>query len=370
MTAVLRGSALAALARLGLTAVLCVPVQAVLGPPLAYAQEPLPAARIDDVRALARAVYASLTEGVGAPPFTWSGDFFKGANGSTDVPFTITVDRARLPGEEAVLYLLATPHEAPVAVTDELPGRPSTLAPEELQGPPPPTVAFEAVYFVDVADMGTDPTAGVYRFSRAFSLRPGDYDVYVAMAPVSTSEGAVEERPAIVQDPIMVTRETVSVPDYWSTGLTTSSIVVLDRVEPVGQPLVDRRQVSDPYIMGGVRVVPAADTDFGPSERLSVAFFVYNGALAASGTPDVTVDYLLYQQLSEGARYHGRTRAQQFNAETLVGFDPEAGHQIVAAQAVPLGAFPAGRYRLDIRVMDNTSGASVVRSVDFGVGDP
>ena len=360
---------------------------AVAVPAPAPAQAPLPAGRVGDVRALASAVYAALnagaTESEGA--FTWSNDFFKGAPGTTDVPFTVAVDRTRLPDAEAALYLLATPHDAPETATDELPGRPSTLAPEELQGPAPPTVAFEAVWFVGVSEMRSDPAT--YRFSRVFPLSPGEYDVWVAIAPVSAAGATAADQAAdpvagIVPpstftpftaptpDSILVASRTLTVPDYWAEGFATSSVVVVDSVEPAGQAAAGGQQAPGPYTMGGARVVPAADTRFGPTERLTVAFFVYNPGLGTDGSPDVTVDYLVYRQEAEGARYHGRTRAQRFNAETLVGFDPAAGHQIVASQSVPLEAFPPGTYRLDIRVMDNTSDASVVRNVPFSIGEP
>ena len=356
---------------------------AVAGPAPASAQAPLPAGRVADVRALASAVYAALNAG-GAEseaPFTWSNDFFKGAPGTTDVPFTVAVERTRLPDEEAALYLLATPHDAPEAATDELPGRPSTLAPEELQGPAPPTVAFEAVWFVGVSEMRSDPAN--YHFSRVFPLGPGEYDVWVAIAPVS-AVGAVAADPgaevatalapttstAPSPDTILVASTTLTVPDYWADGFATSSVVVVDSVEPVAQAVAGGQQAPEPYTMGGARVVPAADTRFGSMERLTVAFFVYNPGLGTDGSPDVTVDYLVYRQEAEGARYHGRTRAQRFNAETLVGFDPAAGHQIVASQSVPLQAFPPGTYRLDIRVMDNTTDTSVVRNVPFSIDEP
>ena len=44
-----------------------------------------------------------------------------------------------------------------------------------------------------------------------------------------------------------------------------------------------------------------------------------------------------------------------------------AGHQLVAGQAVPLSAFPAADYRLEIKVTDNTNGASLIHNVDFTV---
>ena len=368
MPAATHGSALAVVPPLAVAAILSAGPATLQSRP-AHGQEPAGPPRIEDVQELARAVYAALRHGNAATgsSFTWSSDSFKGANGNTDVAFTVAVERARLNGAAVALYLLATPRDAPSVPFDRLPGRPGTSAPEVLQGPPPPSVAFEAVYSVDLSSMGVDPVAGVYRFSRAFAVSPGEYDVYAALAPIPAPGVPARAGAASPRNRIMVVKETVTAPDYWSTGLAASSVVMLDRVEPVEPSLDDRRRISDPYVMGGARVVPAADADFRRDERLSVAFFVYNAGPGPGGSPDVTVDYLLYQRGPEGARYHGRTRPQRFNADTLAGFDPRAGHQIVASQAVPLQAFPAGAYRLDIRITDNATGESVVRSVDFSV---
>ncbi|MCY4122619.1 MAG: hypothetical protein OXG72_17050, partial [Acidobacteria bacterium] len=243
MPAAARSSALAAVPTLLVAAVLSA-APAILAPRGAHGQGPAAAPRVDDVRELARAAYAALRHGTSAagPSFAWSSDYFKGASGNTDVAFTVAVERTRLNGATAALYLLATPRDAPSVRPDRLPGRPSTAAPEELQGPPPPAVAFEAVYLVDVTSMRAEPAAGAYRFSRAFPVSPGEYDVYAALAPVSPPGVSTRAGPTSSPDRIMVVKETVSVPDYWSPGLAASSVVMLDRVEPVEPSLDDQRR--------------------------------------------------------------------------------------------------------------------------------
>ena len=44
-----------------------------------------------------------------------------------------------------------------------------------------------------------------------------------------------------------------------------------------------------------------------------------------------------------------------------------AGHQLVAGQSVPLASFPAGDYRLEMKVQDNISKKSVTRNINFTV---
>ena len=43
------------------------------------------------------------------------------------------------------------------------------------------------------------------------------------------------------------------------------------------------------------------------------------------------------------------------------------GHQIIAGQTVPLSVFPAGDYRLEIKVTDNTNSAEIIENVMFTV---
>ena len=63
-----------------------------------------------------------------------------------------------------------------------------------------------------------------------------------------------------------------------------------------------------------------------------------------------------------------KTPPQAFNAQSLPpNFDPSAGHQIVAGQAVPLASFPEGDFRLEIKVTDNKTSKSLTREVLFSV---
>ena len=99
-----------------------------------------------------------------------------------------------------------------------------------------------------------------------------------------------------------------------------------------------------------------------------MVFLVYNVGLSASGMPDVSVDYTFSTRSVAGDELFNVTSPQAFNEQTLpAGFDIAGGHQLVAGQAVPLSEFPAADYRLEIKVTDNTNGASLIHNVDFTV---
>ena len=81
------------------------------------------------------------------------------------------------------------------------------------------------------------------------------------------------------------------------------------------------------------------------------------------------MDYAFYRRQPDGSeRYFNRTNPQPLNARTLpTTFDLAAGHQLQSGQAVPLRAFAAGEYRLEITVKDQIAGAQIIRSVTFTV---
>jgi hypothetical protein len=318
-------------------------------------------AQLKEVQALVSAVYETLRERLVASdrPFRWSNDFFKGENGNTYVPYTLTIERAKLPTSTVAMYIFVTPHPQAVGKPSGLPGVPET---EEPQAPPAPETAFEAISFIDLT---TDHGQGAYRISRAFSLPAGNYDVYVALS--GFTETGTSPRRQVNSAAVMMIKQEVSVPDLWTTGLSTSTVAVAERVEPLKAPLMPEQQDVEPYTLGTKRIVPAHDTDFKKSDELAVIFFVYNQGLTAQGKPDISIDYRFYKRGAGGEAYFTKTAPQRFNSETLPAFDVAAGHQLVAGQAVSLRAFPEGAYRLEIQVMDKTNGATLTRSVNFSV---
>jgi hypothetical protein len=254
------------------------------------------------------------------------------------------------------MYLFVTEHA-------DAAGTATTAAEDEPAELPEPV--FEDAYFVDIsADRAPgDPIT----FSRAFTSGSGEYDVFIALRD-SAGQPSEEDPPADAAATLMMLKEEVTVPDLWTAGLTTSSIIVADVVEPLAQPLTPDQHVLDPYTLGTTRIVPKNDRSFGKQQELSLVFLVYNPSLGSDQKPDVTIEYNFHTQAAGAEEFFNKTNPQQFNAQTLPpGFDMALGHQIVAGQAVPLTLFPAGDYRLEIKVTDNASGASVTQNVGFTV---
>ena len=303
-----------------------------------------------------------------ADPFELTPSYLKGADGNTYVPFTLTIDPAKLSESNVAVYVHVIEHQAApaTAATAETDDSDESETPEAVLDQwlvDLPDAIFEDAYFVQVEE-GDD---GAAHLSRAFSVPSGDYDVYVALRDSKGADADDDARAAATT--VMMLKEELSVPNLWTTDLQTSSVLIAEVVEPLSAPLSPQEQIQQPYTLGTTRIVPKYDRSFGKRDELSLIMLVYNPTLAANQMPDVTVEYNFHSKTDSGEEFFNKTTPQQFNAQSLPsGFSVELGHQIVAGQSVPLSLFPEGAYRLEIKVTDNTAGVSVIQEVMFTVG--
>jgi hypothetical protein len=185
-----------------------------------------------------------------------------------------------------------------------------------------------------------------------------------------------------------VVRRQLSVPDFWSGELTTSSVIVADRLTTLVEDVAPEQLAERPYAIGRLEVTPAADRTFRRDEELVVVFLVYHPMVTAERQFDVKVEYhffrkteryddtrepaeseLTHPPVRPGERYFNHTDPQRFNPALMgAAFDPANGEPVMAGQIVPLSGFELGEYRLDVRIMDLLSGKSISRDVFFKVG--
>ena len=293
-------------------------------------------------------------------PFEFRPDFLKGTDGNAYVPFTLSIDQSKVRASSLAMYLIVVdPLMMPApAATDDDDGDADETPPV----PAMPPAVFEDAYFAEVTAGGTEPV----EISRAFLAPGGEYDVYLAIRDSSGGEEAEDQTAAAA--PVMMLRKRVSIPDLWDGTLQTSTVLIAEVVEPLDAPLTPEQQMLSPYTLGTTRIVPKFDRSFGKQEELSLIFLVYNPGLRDESKPDVTIEYNFHQQTADGEEFFNKTNPQQFNDQTLPpGFDLTLGHQIVAGQTVPLSLFPAGDYRLEIKVTDNARSSEVIQNLTFTV---
>jgi hypothetical protein len=305
---------------------------------------------------------AAAPQAVAAPgdvAVSWKNDFLKGQDNLIYAPFTVSVEPGKLASPSVVAYVRIAPRGATAAPPIAKPAEKDKKKKNEKDAKREDSAyPFEDAYFTDLRGAAGQPL----RMARAFAVPAGDYDVYVG----------VRERPAPgatdASVKVVVFKQELTVPNYHSEELQTSSIIVADKIEQLSAPLAPEAMRERPYVLGEAEIVPAQDLKFKKSEEISVVFQVYGAKYGDDKRPDVTVEYAFLQKDASGEKPFNNTPPQAFNAQTLPpNFDPAAGHQIVGGQAVPLATFPEGDFRLEIKVTDNKAGKSVTRDVLFSV---
>lgn len=228
--------------------------------------------------------------------------------------------------------------------------------------------AFEDVHGMTVpAPKPGEP----HLFMRAFAVVPGEYDLYLGLRERPAPPPKKKPDPKAAPPPppkTTVIHRTVTVPDFYTGKLQTSSIMLADRVDHLEAPPTEQQMVTHPYMFGMTRLTPSPDQSYTKAQNISMLFLVYNTQVDADKKPDVQVDYNFHQVVEKGERFFNRTEPQAFNPRTLPPqFDQDAGHQIMAGQEIPLASFPEGEYRLEIRVTDKLAKQTIVENVRFKV---
>ena len=216
---------------------------------------------------------------------------------------------------------------------------------------------FADVYFLTEKNLTT--TGDVSELGRALELPPGEYTLYIAMRERQPKDRKQQPKSVVLAQPL-------TVPEM-NTGLTTSSVILAKALDPAPEQLTGQQQLEQPFTISGYRVVPSFGAPIPMSGELMFVFFIYNEGVAASGKPDLDVEYFFHRGTEE--KPFTKLATQSFNATTLPGqFDLNQGHQVFVGQGIPVkDAFKPGDYRLEIKVTDKTNSQTITRSVPFTV---
>jgi hypothetical protein len=288
-------------------------------------------------------------------------DALKALEGKTYVPFTITFDQAQAPAGKMLTMFTRVVDKSKVVAAAPADAKKSK---DDKSKNLHPEYVYQDVSFITLTPpaSATEP----YRISRAFAVPAGDYDVYVTLKERLAVDAKDREKTATRTG---VLKQLLTVPNYWTDELATSTVIVADKVEPLSAPLTQREQVEQPYTLGTTQIVPSMTNTFSKKSELSLVFLIYNPVLGADKKPDISVEYSFYQKVASeatGEKFFNKTNPQVFSAKTLPPqFDTALGHQLVAGQSLPLGSFPEGEYRLEIKVTDKLSGKSLTHNVKF-----
>lgn len=252
---------------------------------------------------------------------------------SEAVPFLVQADAYRGPGpgtRVSVVLGATVMHASAVAVRAVTKGA-------------TPRVAAEA--------SSTAPI-GVSRLAREFSLAPGEYEL---IAAIGSSAGANVN--------VTLAKSPLQVPDLANGSLVASPIVIGDAASAVAQSATERA-----FVFGATGLTPAVSNRFQQARPLHLGFRIYNWAGDTDAPPDLTVEYVFYQQVGDRLRFFNKTKPQVLHAKTLGSSFDSAAHVVSTGMAIPLNAFPFGEFELTARVLDNRSKQRVTRQVRFHVG--
>jgi hypothetical protein len=271
---------------------------------------------------------------------------FLKSNKNVYVPYLLDVSGGTFSSYPVTMYVRAVPKSAAGA------------APAPAAKGAEANWPFADVYFLTEKSMTT--AGDVARLGRALELPPGEYTLYIAMRERQPKDRKQQPKTVVLAQP-------VTVPDL-STGLATSSIILAKSLDPAPEQLTGQQQLEQPFTISGYRIAPSFGEPIPMATgELMFVFFIYNEGIAASGKPDIDVDYLFYRANEE--KPFTKLATQSFNATTLPGqFDLNAGHQVFVGQGIPVkDAFKPGEYRLEIKVTDKTNGQAITRNLPFTV---
>jgi hypothetical protein len=306
-----------------------------------------------DVEALSSAVdFAATGKTATDVGLSWeTSHFMKAADGTTVVPFVINVDKASMPSTDAAVYIRLM-DKSQMAMLASIAAQ-TDKDKKDPKNTVAPNYVWQNLYFMELpAD---------YKLQRALAVPPGEYEMFVAV-----KEKTKDEKKPVTR--VGVLRKTLVVPDF-SANLATSDVIVAKSVEQLPQPLPANKAAENPYVFGPLRITPSVDGKLPKTGELDVIFWIYNAGLAPqTSKPDVTVEYNFYQKAAGTDKFFNKTAPSALNATTLPAeFDFAKGHQLTEIQQIPLASFPAGDYRLEIKVTDKTNSKTVTQNVNFTV---
>jgi hypothetical protein len=286
-------------------------------------------------------------------------DVLKAQGNKQYIPFIVTVDPAKVTGGNLAFYWRVVSKNPAAATPTATNGQKDDKKDKDKDKDKKKSdYAYEDVAFIPV----TTGQPGPMRIARSFTVPAGSYDVIlIAKEMTSTQKNAPPSKTSVL-------KQTVSVPDFWNGDLATSSVIVAQRIDPLPAPLTPQQQADRPYALGQMEIVPQTEMTFSKKQELSTFMLIYNPKTDSANKPDVVVEYNFYAKAGGAEKFFNKTNPQSLNAQTLPPqFDIAAGHQLQSGQAVPLGSFPEGDYRLEIKVTDKLANKTLTRDVNFTV---
>jgi hypothetical protein len=317
-------------------------------------------------------------------PIQFQNDFLKAQGTRVWVPIVLTLDPAKTPSGALTLYLRVTPRgmTAPPAVSTAPAADKNAKDSKDKKKDPKGSMASAPLApnypFEDASVLDLKPAAPgqPFRIQRGIGVPAGSYDLYIVLhtrpadaAQVRAATPAAAAAPAAaLAGKTAVLKQPLDVPNYASPDLSTSTVILAERVDQLPAAITPDQQSERPYAFGQTEIVVSPDRKFKKSQELIVLLQIYNPTLTPDKKFNLEATYTFYRQDSGTEKRFNSTEPQTFSSESMgAGFDPSGQSSIQAGQGVPLQSFPDGSYRLEIKITDKLSSKVLTQNVNFTV---
>jgi hypothetical protein len=175
-------------------------------------------------------------------------------------------------------------------------------------------------------------------YNKNIVLPPGNYKIDLVVRDVKSGKTGV-------------LREGFVVPRYEEGKLSTSTLILASRIEPL-----NGRLPTGQHVLGSLKVIPNATAEFKPDQTLGVYMQVYNVGIDQSTLrPSVDIEYVISQKSKEVMR---------IKEDGKNGFSSINSQQMTLARLVPLKDFKPGFYDVQVMIKDNVLNQMVTTDKD------
>ena len=164
-------------------------------------------------------------------------------------------------------------------------------------------------------------------YNKNVVLPPGNYKVDIVVRDVNSGKTGV-------------LKQGFTVPKYVEGELSTSTMILASKIEPL-----NGRLPSGQHVLGSLKVIPNATGEFKQNQTLGVYMQVYNVGIDQSTLrPSVDIEYVISQKSKEVTR---------IKEDGKGGLGSISSQQMTLARMVPLKDFKPGFYDIQVMIKDN-----------------
>ncbi len=196
-------------------------------------------------------------------------------------------------------------------------------------------------YTDDVFDIGVRQKS-IYQHK--ITLPPGNYVVDLVLRDVNSGRTGV-------------VHHGIEVPRYAEGQLSTSSLILADKIEPL-----HGRLAAGPFVLGNLKVRPSVNSRFKQGRPVGVYMEVYNpGIDQTTLRPAVDIEYIISRDGQEVMRVKedGQSGLSRFTTQ-----------EITLARLLPVDTLDPGTYTLEVRITDHVKQTTVAPKTQFTIFAP